>query len=117
LKDYKNNKDYKDSICKDSYPESDDTNQQSSQNNICYKGGGCEQANGGQQMNGKDNVADGFNDRQKRSAEAAAWCLRCVSTTNPIFTTIAITTPTNRHPHGHRASPTLMAFPIPAIRL
>jgi hypothetical protein len=64
LKDYKYNKDYKDSICKDSYPESDDTNQQSSQNNICYKAVGCEQANGVQQKKEKDNVAGVFNDRQ-----------------------------------------------------
>ena len=63
--DYKITKDYKDSIKKDVYAESDKTNQHLGQDNLCYRGDDCEQANEGEQVEGKDNAASGFNDQSK----------------------------------------------------
>ena len=63
--DYKITKDYKDSIHKDVDSKSDSTNQHLSQDNLCYRDDGCEQANEGQQIKGKDNAASGFNDQGK----------------------------------------------------
>ena len=63
--DYKITKDYKDSIHKDVDAKSDSTNQHLSQDNLCYRDDGCEQANEGQQIKGKDNAASGFNDQSK----------------------------------------------------
>ena len=63
--DYKTTKDYKDSIHKDINSKSDNTNQHLSQDNLCYRDDGCEQANEGQQIEGKDNDASGFNDQSK----------------------------------------------------
>ncbi len=65
--DYKITKDYKDSIHKDVNTKSDSTNQHSSQDNLCYSDDGCEQANEGGQIEGKDNAADGFNDQGKNA--------------------------------------------------
>ena len=55
--DYKTTKDYKDSIQKDVNTKSDRTNQHSGQDNLCYRDDGCEQANEGEQIEGKDNEA------------------------------------------------------------
>ena len=63
--DYKITKDYKDSIKKDVYAESGKTNQHLGQDNLCYRGDDCEQANEGEQVEGKDNAASGFNDQSK----------------------------------------------------
>ena len=63
--DYKTTKDYKDSIKKDIYAESDKTDQHLDQDNLCYRDDGCEQANEGEQVEGKDNTASGFNDQSK----------------------------------------------------
>ena len=63
--DYKITKDYKDSIQKDVNAKSDSTNQHLGQDNLCYRDDGCEQANEGQQIEGKDNAASGFNDQSK----------------------------------------------------
>ena len=62
---YKTTKDYKDSIKKDIYAESDKTDQHLGQDNLCYRDDGCEQANEGEQVEGKDNEASGFNDQSK----------------------------------------------------
>jgi YVTN family beta-propeller protein len=58
-------KDYKDSIHKDINAKSDSTNQHLGQDSLCYRDDGCEQATEGQQINGKDNTANGFNDQSK----------------------------------------------------
>ena len=63
--DHKVTKDYKNSIYKDVNTESDSTNQHLGQDNICYKDDGCEQASEGEQTEGKDNAASGFNDQGK----------------------------------------------------
>ena len=63
--DYKITKDYKDSIHKDVNAKSDSTNQHLGQDNLCYRDDGCEQANEGEQVEGKDNAASGFNDQGK----------------------------------------------------
>src|SRR4051812_8966833 len=63
--DHKITKDYKNSIQKDINTESDRTSQHLGQDNLCYRDDGCEQANDGQQVEGKDNEASGFNDQSK----------------------------------------------------
>ena len=63
--DFKVTKEYKDSIHKDIDSKSDSTNQHSGQDNLCYKGDDCEQANEGEQTEGRDNAASGFNDQSK----------------------------------------------------
>ena len=63
--DYKSTKDYKDSIHKDINAKSRDTNQHSSQDKLCYRDDNCEQASEGEQIKGKDNSAEGFNDQSK----------------------------------------------------
>src|SRR3982751_2534949 len=60
--DHKITKDYKDSIQKDIDTKSDSTNPHLGQDNLCYKDDGCEQANEGEQIKGKDNAVKGFND-------------------------------------------------------
>jgi hypothetical protein len=62
--DHKKHKDavnLKKSIQKD--VESKSANQRLSQDNECYRGDGCQQANEGQQVAGEDNEAKGFNDQ------------------------------------------------------
>ena len=49
------------------------------QDNECYRGDDCKQANQGQQVVGKDNDAKGFNDQSKNVQQA--------------------TTPTSTNPH------------------
>jgi hypothetical protein len=68
-------KDYKDSIHKDINTEPYISNQHSSQDNLCYRDDGCEQANEGEQAEGKDNAAGGFNDQSKNNQqqEQPAW--------------------------------------------
>jgi hypothetical protein len=68
--DYKTTKDYKDSIKKDVYAESDKTDQHLGQDNLCYRGDDCEQANEGEQVEGKDNAASGFNDQSKNAQQS-----------------------------------------------
>ena len=58
-------KDYKESIKKDVNSKQDTSNQNFDQDNLCYRDGDCEQANDGQQVEGKDNAASGFNDQSK----------------------------------------------------
>ncbi len=63
--DHKTTKDYKDSIHKDINTESERTNQHLGQDKFCYKDDDCEQANEGQQAEGKDHAANGFNVQSK----------------------------------------------------
>src|SRR5580765_1243496 len=58
--DYKITKDYKNTIHKDTNAESDSTKQHVGQDNLCYRSPECKQANEGQQLEGKDNAANGF---------------------------------------------------------
>ena len=53
--------DVKDSVKKDA--KSEKANQHLSQENACYRDDDCQQANEGQQIVGKDNEANGFNDQ------------------------------------------------------
>jgi len=63
--DYKTTEDYKDSIHEDINAKSDRTNQHLGQDNLCHKDDDCEQADEGQQLQGKDNEVNGFNDQSK----------------------------------------------------
>ena len=70
--DDKTTKDFEDSIDKDENAELDRTSQHLGQDDLCYKGDGCEQANEGQQIEGKDNEASGFNDQSKNIQQQPA---------------------------------------------
>ena len=67
---HKDTSDIKQSIQKDT--SSKKANQHLDQDNFCYRGDDCEQANQGQQIVGKDNDAKGFNDQSENLAAAAA---------------------------------------------
>ena len=114
--DYKITKDYKDSIHKDVNAKSDSTNQHLSQDNLCYRDDGCEQANEGEQIKGKDNAASGFNDQSKNVQQSTARCLPVAYRLNPDKLSHHHTT--NRHPPGHkeRHLPRRLFMPT-AIRL
>jgi hypothetical protein len=62
-KDYKKTKDYKSSVSAKAQVDKKSANQHMDQDNFCYRGDDCEQANQGQQIVGKDNDAKGFNDQ------------------------------------------------------
>ena len=59
----KNTKDSKSSINASSESDKKSASQHQDQDNFCYRGDDCQQANEGQQIAGKDNDAAGFNDR------------------------------------------------------
>ena len=61
--DHKKGKDYKSSIIAGSESDKKSASQHQDQDNFCYRGDDCEQANQGQQIVGKDNDAKGFNDQ------------------------------------------------------
>jgi hypothetical protein len=60
--EHKKGKDFK-SIIASSESDKKSANQHMDQDNFCYRGDDCEQANQGQQIAGKDNDAKGFNDQ------------------------------------------------------
>jgi hypothetical protein len=62
-KDYKKTKDYKSSISEKTQIDKKSANQHMDQDNFCYRGDNCQQANQGQQIIGEDNDAKGFNDQ------------------------------------------------------
>jgi hypothetical protein len=62
-KDYKKTKDHKSSINEKTKVDKKSANQHMDQDNFCYRGDNCEQANQGQQIIGEDNDAKGFNDQ------------------------------------------------------
>ena len=74
--DHKKTKDFKQSIQKDT--QSAKASQHQDQDNFCYRGDDCEQANQGQQIVGKDNEANGFNDQSDNLAAPLT-----STTTNP----------------------------------
>ena len=61
--DHKKGKDFKSSISASSDSSKKSASQHQDQDNFCYRGDDCEQANQGQQVIGKDNDAKGFNDQ------------------------------------------------------
>jgi hypothetical protein len=61
----KNTKDSKSSIKASTEVDKKSAGQKLDQDNFCYRGDDCEQANQGQQLAGKDNDAKGFNDQSK----------------------------------------------------
>ena len=70
--DHKKTKDFKSSIIAGSESDKKSASQHLDQDNFCYRGDDCEQANQGQQIVGKDNDAAGFNDQSENLAAAAA---------------------------------------------
>jgi hypothetical protein len=61
--EHKNLGDYKKSIKASNEIDKKGASQTLDQDNTCYRGGECQQANEGQQIVGKDNEAEGFNDQ------------------------------------------------------
>ena len=70
-KDYKKTKDNKSSINEKTKVDKKSANQHMDQDNFCYRGAECQQANQGQQLAGENNDAKGFND-QSDNIELAA---------------------------------------------
>ena len=66
--DHKKTKDFKSSIIASSESDKKSASQHQDQDNFCYRGDDCEQANEGQQIVGKDNDAKGFNDQSDNLA-------------------------------------------------
>ena len=66
--DHKKTKDFKSSIIASSESDKKSASQHQDQDNFCYRGDDCEQANQGQQIVGKDNDAKGFNDQSENLA-------------------------------------------------
>jgi hypothetical protein len=61
--EHKKTKDFKSSISEKTQISKKSANQHQDQDNFCYRGDDCEQANQGQQIIGEDNDAKGFNDQ------------------------------------------------------
>ena len=55
--------DYKSKIKSSTYADKKSASQHMDQDNFCYRGAECQQANQGQQIVGEDNDAKGFNDQ------------------------------------------------------
>ena len=91
--DHETTKDYKDSIHNDVDSKSDGTNQRLGQDNLCHRDDGCEQANGGQQIEGKDNSASGFNDQSKNIEQQQQQALSPArgNGTTPTTSTLTVT--------------------------
>jgi hypothetical protein len=68
--EHKKGKDFKSSDSKKTQIDKKSANQKMDQDNTCYRGDECQQANQGQQIIGEDNDAKGFND-QSDSISAA----------------------------------------------
>ena len=61
--DHKKPNDYKSSLSEKTQIDKKSANQHQDQDNTCYRGDDCQQANQGQQVIGEDNDAKGFNDQ------------------------------------------------------
>jgi hypothetical protein len=61
--EHKKTKDFKSSVSEKTQIAKKDANQKMDQDNFCYRGDECQQANQGQQIIGEDNDAKGFNDQ------------------------------------------------------
>ena len=66
---HKKTKDFKASISASSDSSKNSASQHQDQDNFCYRGDDCQQANQGQQIVGKDNEAAGFNDQSKNTQQ------------------------------------------------
>src|SRR5919107_3987076 len=60
---HKKTKDYKKSVSEKTQVDKKSANQHMDQDNFCYRGAECQQANQGQQIIGENNDAKGFNDQ------------------------------------------------------
>ena len=63
--EHKKTGDFKSSIKATSQIDKKSASQKLDQDNFCYRGDDCQQANQGQQITGKDNEASGFNDQSR----------------------------------------------------
>jgi hypothetical protein len=90
---HKDTKDLKSSISEKTQIDKKSASQHQDQDNFCYRGDDCEQANQGQQIVGKDNDAKGFNDQSDNLAVPLA-----TSTTNPSTNTTTTSTPATPQP-------------------
>jgi hypothetical protein len=70
--EHKKTKDSKYSIKASSESDKKSASQHQDQDNFCYRGDDCEQANQGQQIVGKDNDAKGFNDQSDNLAASTS---------------------------------------------
>src|SRR5215218_2299087 len=61
--DHKKGKDFKSSVSEKTQIDKKSASQHQDQDNTCYRGDECQQANQGQQIIGEDNDAKGFNDQ------------------------------------------------------
>ena len=68
----KKSKDHKSSISEKTQIDKKSANQKMDQDNTCYRGDECQQANQGQQIIGEDNDAKGFNDQSDSLAAAVS---------------------------------------------
>src|SRR5215208_8214144 len=65
--EHKKTKDFKSSVSEKTQIDKKSASQHQDQDNFCYRGDDCQQANQGQQIVGKDNDAKGFNDQSKNA--------------------------------------------------
>ena len=66
---YKKDNDFKSQVFASSEEDKKSAKQHMDQDNECYRGEKCQQANQGQQVVGKDNDAKGFNDQSKNNEQ------------------------------------------------
>jgi hypothetical protein len=70
--EHKKTKDFKSSVSEKTQISKKSANQKMGQDNTCYRGDDCEQANQGQQIVGEDNDAKGFNDQSDNLSAAVS---------------------------------------------
>jgi hypothetical protein len=70
--DHKKGKDFKSSISEKTQKSKKTASQHQDQDNTCYRGDECQQANQGQQVIGEDNDAKGFNDQSDSLSTAVS---------------------------------------------
>jgi hypothetical protein len=98
---HKDTKDLKSSISEKTQIDKKSASQHQDQDNFCYRGDDCQQANEGQQIVGKDNEANGFNDQSDNplpQSNSSASSSPSTSTSTPTSTTPTSTTPTSTTP-------------------
>src|SRR5215216_135011 len=69
--DHKKGKDFKSSVSEKTQIDKKSASQHQDQDNTCYRGDECQQANQGQQIVGENNDAKGFNDQSDNLSAAA----------------------------------------------
>jgi hypothetical protein len=99
---HKDTKDLKSSISEKTQISKKSASQHQDQDNFCYRGDDCEQANQGQQVIGKDNAAKGFNDQSDNlpQSNSSASSSPSTSTSTPTSTTPTSTTPSTQPGSG-----------------